>query len=227
MWIVIARDAMREARFAKQIEEGFFPAGTELSPQPANIPAWATLSDAEREEWSQKMAIYAAVVEIMDRGVGRILDQVEKAGIDDNTLVVFLSDNGSCPFPVNYKKCEPGSVPGGKGSAVSYDYPWANVNATPYRFFERWTYKGGIHASCVVRWPGKVEPSSMCGVMAHVMDFLPTFFDLCGGDRPSEYNGVALNPMDGVSIAGVLQGQTEPVHEVLCWEHYGNKAIRK
>ncbi len=220
-------DEIRRRRFEKQLSEQLFATGTELSARTDDLPAWESLSETEQEVWSLKMAIYAAMIEIMDCGIGRIMEQVQQSGLDEKTVVIFLADNGACPFPVNYKKSAPGSTMGGKGSAVSYGYPWANASATPYRYFKRWTYEGGINVPCIVRWPGRVAAGSKSDVMAHVMDLLPTFIDICNGVRPDAFNGMAQLKIDGRSLVKVWQGCNAPIHDRLCWEHHGNRCIRK
>jgi arylsulfatase len=220
-------DVLRGERYQRMLRSGILPAGAELTPRFESIPAWDSLSTGEQHKWSTKMAIYAAMISIIDRGVGRITELLDAQGVADNTIVIFLSDNGSCPFPVNYKKGDSGSVPGGKGSAVSYDYPWANVSSTPFRFFKRWSYEGGINVPMIVRYPGVTEKGKICNATAHVMDILPTCLDYAGARYPAQLDGQPLNAMDGRSMRGVLAGQQRATHASLCWEHYGNRAIRK
>jgi arylsulfatase len=172
------------------------------------------------------MAIYAAMVSIVDKGVGRITGLLDEQGIADDTIVIFISDNGACPFPVNNQKDQPGSVQGGRGSATSYDYPWANASATPFRFFKRWAHEGGINVPMIIRYPGVVGENKIYSTPAHVMDIMPTCLDYTGSDRLTEMDGVALNAPDGYSMRGIFAGEEKELHPSLCWEHAGNRAIR-
>ena len=220
-------DVIRQKRYEKQLAIGAIPPDTKLSERNENVPAWNTLKEPERKDWAFRMALYAAMVDIMDRGVGRIVEQLGRDGILDNTVIMFMSDNGACSTEGrNTRKIE-GAKPGEKGSAVGYNPPWANVSATPFRYFKKDTFEGGIHVPFIVRYPKMVPAGTNNYVPAHVIDVLPTIIDLCGGTAPDTYSGRKVNPMNGVSMRSVMGGGTAPIHDKLCWEHYGNCAIRK
>lgn len=219
-------DRIRRDRFARQKSLGLFPEEMELPPRPGNIPDWESLSPDEQRRQAELMAIYAAVVERMDFGVGRILSTLREEGTERNTVVVFMSDNGASPQPVNNQVAEPGAVPGGKGSADAYGYPWANVSSVPLRAYKRWTYEGGIRVPCIVRYPSVVAGGSLLRTPAHAMDWLPTFLEIAAIPYPADYAGAKIEPMDGISLSGVWSGVSELPGRLLFWEHSGCCAVR-
>jgi arylsulfatase A-like enzyme len=220
-------DNIRLDRFNKMKSSKIISDSTKLSPRHKAVPAWNTLSEKAKEDWSMKMAIYASMIDILDKGVGSIVSELKKQKIYDNTVIMFLSDNGACPFPLNTKAAVQGAMPGGKGSAIYYDYNWANVSNTPYLFFKRWTHEGGINVPFIIRYPKIIAPNTRCDIPVHVIDILPTCMDIAKAKYPDNYGGNFIKKSDGLTLLPLLMGQTKPIHNFICWEHNGNKAIRK
>ena len=220
-------DVIRQKRYEKQLANGAIPPGTKLSARNEEVPAWNSLGKEEQKDWVLCMALYAAMVDIMDRGVGKIVEQLRSQGILDNTLIMFMSDNGACDENGNNRRKIKDAKPGEKGSALGYKAPWANVSATPFRYFKKATFEGGIHAPCIMQFPNMIKGGGNCTVQAHIIDVLPTMVDLCGGTAPDSYNGNKVNPMDGASMRSLFSGGTAPIHDRLCWQHLNNSAIRK
>ncbi len=224
-------DVERERRFAKQKELGLFPANTKLSPRDPVAKAWTDIPEADRDEWDLRMAVHAAMVDCEDQGIGRVLAELKKIGAEQNTLVLFLSDNGasaealnSWPNPARGHK--PGSVVGTRESHRCLEVAWANAANTPFREHKMWIQEGGDHTPLIVHWPAGVKAKgAFTSEVGHVIDFMPTFLELAGGKYPQTFQGRELTPLPGRSFAPALQGR--PLGErTLAWEHEGNRGIR-
>ena len=172
----------------------------------------------------------------MDQGIGRVLDALERAGISDNTCLIFLSDNGGCASHSGYhdeairERHEAHNNEKLPGSADTYDYVaqgWGWAQNAPFRRYKVWTHEGGIATPMIVRWPRVVEPGKLTHQVGHVVDFMPTLLDLTGASYPERRDGAEVLPMDGISLLPVFQGNKRSGHESLCWYLYGNRAVRQ
>jgi arylsulfatase len=169
------------------------------------------------------MAVYAAMTEIMDAEIGRLRALLEKAGELENTVVVFLSDNGACaeggPTGANMRPDLKGLI-GTVDSYHNYGQSWSNVSNTPFRRHKADTHEGGIRTPCIVRWPAglKARPGSRPAAVGHVIDLMPTLCEIAGAKPPEGLPGRSLMP--------VLQG-IEAGPRTLGWEHFGAAAWRE
>jgi arylsulfatase len=193
-----------------------------------------------------RMAVYAAQVDRMDRGIGQILRQLDVRGIADDTLVMFLSDNGGCAEflkedgekntgwyakPRGDQKAVVGNIPGLKpGSSrtfMSYDRPWANTSNSPFRLYKHYVHEGGIATPLVCRWPSAMkQPGSICHSQVHIVDFMATFLDIAGASCPDHREGIPVTPLEGESFAAALRGEPWQRERPMFWEHEGNRAVR-
>ncbi len=201
------------------------------------IPAWTELDAARREDLANRMATYAAMVRIMDRNVGRIVDQLSKMNCLENTVLVFLSDNGACaewdpfgfdnnPYPKNrlYQGDEL-ALMGGPRTFHSYGTGWANACNSPFRLYKHYNHEGGISSPTIVHWPMGIQRSGEIERHpSHVIDLVPTFLDLAGVSYPEEDTG--LLPLAGTSLLGLWDGNSKLGSRVLFFEHEGNRAVR-
>lgn len=216
--------AIREQRLAKMKKLGVVPADQPMAPMDrGNVKPWNQLTDAQRQEWARRMEVYAAQTEHMDREIGRLMDELGKLGVADNTLVICLSDNGGAAEDPN---AGDHSVPiGDRDSFRGYARPWATVSNTPWRLHKTNAYEGGISTALIANWPAGI-PAKNHGTFvrepADVIDLLPTFLELAGAQYPAT-NGATF---EGKSITGMLEGAPGDPHRVFCWEHEGNRAIR-
>ncbi len=219
-------DVIRERRFQRMKELGIIDPRWALSAREGVAPDWSALDPKSRQDWATRMEIYAAMITVMDREIGRVLDALEQRGLAENTLVMFLSDNGATAESPNRGK--PGAPPGSRDSFHGYGLGWANAGNTPFRLYKHWVHEGGISTPFVARWPkGIAKPGSVYRHPAHVIDFAATAAELAGATHPKEFNGKSLFPPEGRSLAPVFKGGQEPVHrEPLFWEHRGNAAVR-
>ena len=217
--------ATRQARLERMIKLGIVPAGQEMAPMDhGNNKPWDQLTDEQRKQWARRMEVYAAQTEHLDRGVGRLLDELKRLGIEQNTLVIFLSDNGGAAEDPN--SGDQSAPIGSRDSYRGYARPWATVSNTPWRRHKVTAYEGGISTPLVVRWPAGIPVETRGKLVrepAHVLDLLPTFLELAG----AKYPATDTARLEGQSILAMLQGDQGNANRTLCWEHEGNRAIRK
>ncbi|MGH8017452.1 MAG: arylsulfatase [Opitutaceae bacterium] len=219
-------DVIRLRRFQRMKDLGIIDSRWALSAREGFAPDWGTLDPAQRANWATRMEIYAAMIEVMDRKIGDLLEALEQRGLAENTLVMFLSDNGATAESPNRGK--PGAALGSRDSFHGYGLGWANVGNTPFRLYKQWVHEGGISTPFVARWPkGLAKPGSVYRHPAHLIDFVATAAELSGANYPNEFNGKTLFPLQGRSLVPVFKGSRDPVHrEPLFWEHRGNAAVR-
>jgi arylsulfatase len=177
------------------------------------------------------MAIYAAMIDRMDANIGRIADYLKQSGQLDNTLVLFLSDNGGAlgggPLGFNRSRDIPIGRWGEPDSFLSYGTGWANASNTPFRKLKCFTHEGGIATPLIVHWPkGITNPGSVIHEPGHVIDIMATCIDLAGGEYPAEFQGNKITPLEGRSLVPVFRGERRDGHDALFWEHTGNRAVR-
>jgi arylsulfatase len=196
------------------------------------------------------MAVYAAQIDRMDQGIGRILAALEASGELDNTLIMFLADNGGCaeelhdswlaPLkrirvvpetardgrPVAYGN-ECAVLPGGEHTYQSYGVPWANLSNTPFRLYKHWVHEGGIATPFIVHWPEGFEAKGgLRHEPAYLPDVMATCIEAAGVSYPATRETVAVLPPEGTSLLPCFRGAALD-RDVLCWEHEGNRALRR
>jgi arylsulfatase len=224
--------AIREARFKRQMEMGLFPPGTRLAPPAERVPSWSSVTD--KEEVDLRLATHAAMVHLVDQGVGRIVKKLSEKDQLANTLILFLSDNGASAEagPLGFtgnRGGDPKAKTGTPDSYNSFGISGANMSDTPFRKFKRYTHEGGIATPLIAHWP-KGIPTTKQGTMTrevgHVIDFLPTFLDLAGASYPNSLKGQSTTPLAGRSLKPVFQGKPLTRPEGLYFEHEGHAAIR-
>jgi arylsulfatase len=237
-------DVLRAERHRRMIDLGIVDARWPLSPRDPESPPW---SEAADKTWqAERMAVYAAMVERMDRGIGRIVDQLRADGLERDTLVLFLADNGGCAeeippewrsrFPERSSEGRPSRVgndpsvmPGPADVFQSYGLQWANASNTPFRRFKHWVHEGGIASPLIAHWPAglKAAPGSITPQVGHLIDVMATCLDVAGVAYPETFRDRTLSPLEGRSLRPVLEGRARDGHEALFWEHEGNRAVRK
>lgn len=215
-------DQLREQRWRRIQELGLTTSSWRLSERDPDAPAWKDVKN--KEEWDLLMAVYAAMVDRMDQNIGRVLQKIRDLGEEDNTLVIFLSDNGACAEVNNQT---PDIDPGPMESYRTYDLPWANAGDTPFRKFKRDTYEGGICTPLIVKWPAVIKAGSIERSPGHVIDLMPTFCELAGATYPKRIDDFDIVPVEGKSMAALFRGRSREPHDILYWEHIGNKAVRE
>ena len=215
-------EKVRETRFEKMKALGIIEPSTRLSPPEGNlntkrgplIPeytdyyAWDTLSDALKDTLDLEMAVYAAMIDRMDQNIGRILDKIKDKGVEDNTIILFLVDNGACPF---YSNKKPHIPPGSAESYWCLRSTWANVGNTPFRQYKQSGHEGGCRTPFIAYWPGTIDANTITDQPGHVVDLMPTFLDILDIEYPDTIQGHATLPYHGASLLPIFKGETRPL----------------
>ncbi len=237
-------DKLRRQRLARMKQLGVVEPGVRLSPRHPDVPAW---EDEPNQAWQQRrMEVYAAQIDSMDAGIGRIVAALEDRGRLKNTLIMFTIDNGGCH--VEYGATRKGSflnattrdgrplvvgnrpdvMPGAEDTWQSYGYGWANASNTPLRLFKQYDHQGGIRVPLVVHWPAVVTTGGrITGQVAHVIDLLPTALDAASVAYPETLAGRQVAPADGKSLVPIFRGQRRQGHEALFWKFAHGRAVRQ
>jgi len=221
-------DAYREAAFARQQEMGIVPADAELSRHDPDVPDWDSLGDDERRLYARMMEVYAGFLEHTDHHIGRLIDQLEKLGELDNTIVMVVSDNGASseggPQGSVNENLFFNNVPesleenlaaidelGGPNTFNHYAWGWTFAGNTPFRRWKRETYRGGISDPLIVHWPaGIAAKGEIRQQYAHAVDLVPTVLDAAGIEAPPAIRGVTQSPIEGVSFRHTFDDVAAP-----------------
>lgn len=237
-------DAIREQRYRSMADLGLIDSSiTKLSPRHPGELRW---EDNPHQAWDARaMAVHAAMVDRMDQGIGRIINALAETGELDNTIIVFLSDNGASAElserygpgfdrpsetrsgqPIAYAT-DKSVIPGPQTTFFSIGPDWANVANTPYRLWKSQPLEGGVHTPMIVSWPrGIKDQGRRSGRLSHVMDFMATFAEVAGATYPTEYNGHPILPLEGRSFVPVFTGKDRDGIRTLFNEHEGGKYVR-
>ncbi|PWD98517.1 arylsulfatase [Marinilabilia rubra] len=177
----------------------------------------------DQSDWNRKMEVYAAQIDCMDQNIGRIIKVLKQKGIFENTMIIYVQDNGGCAELIGKHE---GVAPGGPDSYASYNLPWAYLSNTPFRRYKHFLYEGGISTPCIIHWPKSI-PLKRNGVVenesyGHLIDILPTCLDAAGADVES-----LKSELEGQSLLPEIKGYGENANRTVFWEHEGNRAIRK
>lgn len=226
-------DQLRQERFLRMMELGILNENTRLSPRDERVPAWETLSAAEKETWDHNMAVYAAMIDRMDQNIGRLRDKLKELGEEDNTVIMFLSDNGASNETIRGNGFLPAIIEASKKPAgpadsfTAYGFPGANLSNTPFRLFKHWEYEGGTATPFVAFGPSIVKPGQISEQPGHIIDLMSTCLDLAEGSYPESFKGKPVKPTSGLSLVPLMKGERWDGHEALFFEHEGNRAVRK
>ncbi|MGM0498528.1 MAG: arylsulfatase [Bacteroidota bacterium] len=214
----IGWDSLREQRFKKIQKLGILPENTKLSPPEGNLNkfrgplvpeytdyySWNSLTETQKDSLDLEMAVYAAMIDRMDQNIGRVIKKLEQRGKLDNTLIIFLADNGACPFYQNdIKDVQPGPA----NSYWSLRSTWANLCNTPFRQYKQAGHEGGSNSPFIAVWPGVIEPNTICVEPGHVVDILPTFLEILDIDYPETIHNYPALPLHGNSLLPLFKGE--------------------
>lgn len=228
-------DVLRKKRYEKLIEQGLIDKKTKLSPPEDNINKfrppllskgpwknvhkyrpWEELRESEKDTLDLEMAVYAAMIDRMDQNIGRLIQKLKDMGEFDNTLIVFLTDNGSCPYWARSNK----KIPiGTTDSKWSLSAAWANLGNTPYRYYKQYGHEGGCNTHFIAHWPKHIKANTIEEQTGHVLDLYPTFLELSGAEITPD--------LDGKSLLPVLEGKKRKVPEFYVSGHKDFRMFRK
>lgn len=222
---MVGWDEIRQQRYQKQKQIGLFDEGWDLSPRDSSVQSWDSVSGSQKALWDMRMATYAAMVDCMDQNIGRILDTLEANNATENTVIIFISDNGACAETAGNGNINTIGTP---ATDESYRTAWANASNTPFRLYKSYVHEGGISSPMIIQWPTglKAPKGSFCNTIGHIIDIMPTCLELAGAQYPEEFNGKTIYPLPGKSLVPTFVGQDVP-REALYFEHEVNCAIRK
>ncbi|NND08796.1 MAG: arylsulfatase [Saprospiraceae bacterium] len=239
-------DALRDKKFNRMVDMGLIDPKWGLSDRDERT---GRLSDEEYPEWRLRaMEVYAAMIDRMDQGIGKIVDALERSGKLDNTVIIFISDNGGQAgnigtsqgakryTPITARDGRPmragtipGLMPGAEDTWQSIGTGWANASNVPFRKFKGWSYEGGISSPLVVHWPAGISArGEIREQVGHVMDIMPTCCELAGAEYPETYQGIPILPVEGTSLVSALRENPDtPVvrNTPLFWEHQDHRAV--
>jgi arylsulfatase len=225
-------DPIRQARWNKQQQLDLATQAWKLSPRDMPDRFWSSLPAPAKAKQQKAMAIYAAMVEHMDKTIGELVAALKKNGAFENTLILFLSDNGGCAeggvLAVDAEKSDLADW-GSDKSFLRCGKLWANAQNTPFRQYKHYTHEGGISTPLIAHWPAGLASEirgGFHGTPGHVIDLMATCVDLAKAEYPRSFAGREILPLEGRSLVPLLQGSKEPLHPALYWEHEGNRAIR-
>ncbi|MFW6124988.1 MAG: arylsulfatase [Pirellulales bacterium] len=221
-------DRLRRECYRRQLEMGLIDESWPLSPRHGKIKPFENVAAEKKKEMLLRMQVYAAQVDRMDQGVGKVVEALEKSGEFDDTLLIFISDNGGNGEGGPWGWGHLGERIGRDANFWStYGSSWGNLSNTPFRLFKHYIQEGGISSPMIVRWPGVVDDrGGFTDQPGHVMDLMATFLDVAGAEYPNQRNGHDITPLEGKSLLPVFQGEQRDGHEAIGWEHHGNRGLR-
>lgn len=218
-------DEIRTERFERMKELGILDESVQLSPPEGNtnkfrghprgwdairkkFPTyypWDSMTEKEKEEKDLEMAVYAAIIDRMDQNIGRVINKLEQKGQLENTLILFFTDNGSCPFDSNKNFDIP---PGPTESYRCLAPTWGNVGNTPFRLYKQNGHEGGANTHFIAHWPKVIAPNQISDQVGHVADLFPTFLEMANITYPENYQNKQTLPLDGQSLMPIFNGKT-------------------
>lgn len=219
-------DEIRKVRYAKQQKLNLFEKQVELSPRAPHTPAWSELSQEEQSWEADRMEVFAAMVDVVDQNIGRMVQFLKDQGIYENTLILFCSDNGACPFErTRGRELKPWDPK----SYWTYDASWAQVGNTPFRLYKQNQHEGGISSPMIAHWPKgmRTKAGSITSQSAHLIDFMATFIDLAGATYPTQIEDRKIDPLQGKSLLPILKGEQRKGHNQLYFHFGSDKALRQ
>jgi len=189
---------------------------------------WASLSPEQQRFQATKMAIHAAMVDRMDQEIGRVFEQLRQMNAWDNTLIVFLSDNGAdATVMVRGDGHDRNAPPGSANSFLCLGPGWASASNAPFRRHKIWVHEGGIATPCILHWPARIRSGGkLRHTPAHIIDFVPTVLELAGVKAPDSWNGQSRPALPGKSLIPLLRRDASIARDALYWHHEGNRALR-
>ncbi|MBP6410531.1 MAG: arylsulfatase [Pseudarcicella sp.] len=243
----IGWDELRKQRYQKMVKMGLLnPKTTPMLEVMGKQGAWEKLTSEQKEFQAMKMATHAAMIDRIDQGVGQIIETLTQNKTLNNTIIMFLTDNGASPeVPLKPGYDRPSHARNGQkllydqdlkanqvGSALSFTgigSNWSNAANTPYKFWKMESYEGGIHTPMIVHWPAglKTPKGSINNSLGHVSDVLPTLLEINKIAYPKTYQSNTLTALDGKSFLPILKAKSKNYRDTIFFEHAKGKAFIK
>ncbi|MCY7357544.1 MAG: sulfatase-like hydrolase/transferase, partial [Rudanella sp.] len=225
-------DVIRQERLARQKQMGLIARGVGISARDKRVRAWSALSPGEKDSTAYRMAVYAAQISSLDQNVGKLVATLKEQGQFDNTLILFLSDNGACAETYDELGSRPMALINDPsfGGPVSYGIGWANASNTPFFEYKVKPYEGGIRAPLIAHFPNgiRTQRGRISTVQGHITDLMPTILAATGAKYPTTFHdGQAIFSLEGQSLMPALQTGKLPDRGYMYWEHQWYGAVRK
>lgn len=222
-------DTLRQQRFERQRATGLIPAPWKLSPRDPEVPAWETLGAEQQAQCADRMSAYAAMIDRVDQKIGDLLATLRKHDAFENTLILFLSDNGACAEVSLLGEGDPvkDRAPETPLTRPSYGKAWANASSTPYRLYKHFAHEGGTNTPFIAHWPARIKPGrDWFREPAQIIDIMPTVVAVSGAAYPVEFNGHKITPIDGIPLTTAFDGNPLARKQPIFIEHEGNASVR-
>ena len=215
-------DVIRQQRFQRMKKMGII--GDKHTLTQRESKAWDELSEEQQDAEDLKMAVYCAMIDRVDQNLGRLFAKVKELGEWDNTLIMFLTDNGACKEQPN---TTPNIPPGPVESYRTVSVGWANASNTPYRKFKSTDYEGGTRTPFIAHWPAVIKAGTMTNQVGHIIDISATFRDITGAKYPKTIKGKETKPPVGLSLLPILKGKQREPHKEIYWRFNKANAVRQ
>lgn len=219
-------DELHKRRHTKTVEMGLIDPKWQLPPRDPEAQTWES---AKNKEWqNQRMEAYAAMIDSVDQSIGRIIKALEDAKVDENTLILFLSDNGSCSESPGGEN-NTSQIPGPKEYYTHVGPSWAYAQNSPFRRYKSRMHEGGIATPLIAYWPAAIPENSFTDQVGHIVDFMPTFLEMGGASYPDEFKDKEIIPAEGISLLNVLKSPDKTItrDKPLFWFFAGSRAVRE
>lgn len=224
----IGWDKLREQRYQRQISSGQIPATWKLSPRDPDVPAWDSLDEKKQAESAFRMAAYAGMIDRVDQKIGDLIATLKTNGDYENTLILFLSDNGACQEGSLIGLGDPvkDRAPGTALNLPNYGKAWANASNTPYRLYKHFAHEGGSNTPFIAHWPARIKSGrDWFREPAQLIDIMPTILEVAGASYPEENRGNPLSPLDGISLTPAFEDKPLDRKSPLFMEHENNAFV--
>jgi len=221
----IGWDSLKAQRFQRMQQLGLIDSKWKVSGRNENVKPWNELTDSAKTHYAQLMEVYAAMVDRLDQNIGKVIQSLKETGDLDNTVILFLADNGGCHEII--RRGAKDAVAGSPESFDGYEYGWAGASNTPFQWFKHWAHEGGTSTPFIAWYPKLIQAGRTSNAVGYVADVMPTLAELAGTIYPKAYKGNAITPTVGKSLVPLFKGQTTVGRELTFWEHEGNRAVRK
>lgn len=219
-------DSLRSQKLERLYALGIADSSWKLTERDPRVPEWDSLTEEEKKIWDARMAVYAAQIYRMDKGIGRVVNLLQEEGELDNTLIIFLSDNGASDEPQGSElTLEELPGLGNEFPKQSYREEWANVSNTPLRLYKKYNHEGGVATPLIIRWPERIEGNGrVVHQLGHIIDIMPTLLEIAGASYPEVFEGHEIYSLPGKSFVHAFNGETKE-RGPLFFEHEANRAV--
>jgi len=218
--------AIRQKRYERQLELGIIDKTHTLTPLDKNVPEWDSLDNAQKKQLDRQMAVYAGIIDNLDQNIGKMLRTLRQTGQDENTLILFFSDNGNQEFPPLGSHKPADAVFGTRESFSRIALGWAHVSNTPFRRYKEQAHFGGTAGPFIARWPAAIaDKGQLCRQISHIIDIAPTCLEAAGLDPTAMRHEDTVQKLPGVSLVPIFKKAQPPQPRTLFWEHAGNRGV--